>query len=80
MLEARYANHFRIGHNEYEFFLEFGQFHVSDPAVGHEGGSEDTETSIVRIVVGPVFARELLDTLQRAVGEYEAAHGRIARG
>lgn len=79
MLEARYANHFRVGHNEYEFFLDFGQFHVSESAGGHEDDGDDAEKSIVRIVVGPVFARALLDTLQRAVGEYEGAHGPIAR-
>jgi hypothetical protein len=77
MLEARYANHFKVGHNEYEFFLEFGQFHVSESSARDSGGED--ETSIGRIVVGPVFARALLETLQRAVEEYEDAHGPIAR-
>jgi hypothetical protein len=79
MLEARYANHFKVGHNEYEFFLEFGQFHVSESSDDRDSGGEDGETSIGRIVVGPVFARALLETLQRAVDEYEDAHGPIAR-
>jgi Protein of unknown function (DUF3467) len=73
MLEARYANHFRVGHNEYEFVFDFAQFHS-----GHATNSSDeTEMSIVRIVMGPPFARALLDTLLRAISEYEEAHGPI---
>jgi hypothetical protein len=76
MLEARYANHFRVGHNEYEFVFDFAQFNVDSVT----NGKEDIETCIVRIVMGPAFARALLDTLQSAVGEYEDAHGPINQG
>ena len=78
MLEARYANQFKVGYNEYEFFLDFAQFQSSEPVSGREG-ADDAETRIVRIVVGPVFARALLDTLLRSVGEYEDVHGPIGR-
>jgi hypothetical protein len=27
VIEARYANHFEVGHNEYEFIFDFDQFH-----------------------------------------------------
>ena len=43
-------------------------------------GRDVAETSIVRIVMGPPFARALLDTLVRAVGEYEDTHGPINQG
>ena len=76
MLEARYANHFKVGHNEYEFVFDFAQFHVDISA----NGKDVTETSIVRIVMAPPFARALLDTLLRAVGEYEQAYGPIGQG
>ena len=26
-LEGRYANYFKVGHNEFEFVMEFGQFY-----------------------------------------------------
>jgi Protein of unknown function (DUF3467) len=73
MLEARYANHFKVGHNEYEFVFDFAQFHFGAAT----NTSDETEMSIVRIVMGPPFARALLDTLLRAVSEYEQAHGPI---
>ena len=76
VLEARYVNHFQVGHNEYEFVFDFRQFHPRRP-----GDAPDAaEIRIVRIVMGPPFAKALLDTLQRAVAEYEHAHGSIERG
>ncbi len=75
LLEARYANHFQIGHNEFEFVFEFGQFH---PRGG--GEASDRAVQIVRIVMAPSFAHALLSTLQRAVGEYEQQHGPIDQG
>ncbi len=76
MPEARYANHFSVGHNEYEFVFDFAQFHFGIPA----DSGDALETSIVRIVMAPPFARALLETLLRAVGEYERSHGPINQG
>jgi len=73
MLEARYANHFRVGHNDYEFIFDFGQFHPGQVA----DADESPQVRIVRIVMGPPFAKALLETLQRAVSEYEHLHGPI---
>jgi Protein of unknown function (DUF3467) len=72
-VEARYANHFQVGHNEYEFIFDFKQFHPwqADPAC------DPTHVPIVRIVMGPPFAKALLATLQRAVADYEDVHGLI---
>ena len=72
--EARYANHFQIGHNEYEFIFDFSQFHAPEP---HEQGDVAGQVSIVRIVMGPPFGKALLNTLTRAVAAYEQQYGAI---
>ena len=74
MIEARYANHFQVGHNEYEFIFDFDQFHFERVGEPHDAAPQ---VRIVRIVMGPAFAKSLLDTLARAVAEYEQLHGRI---
>ena len=75
-VEARYANHFQVGHNEYEFIFDFKQFHPGQ--VNLTGDSP--QVPIVRIVMGPPFAKALLDTLHRAVADYEDLHGAITLG
>ena len=66
-LEARYANYFQVGHNAFEFLLDFGQF---------AEGSEEPQTT-VRIVTYPVYVKFLLTTLADAVAAYEQAYGAI---
>jgi hypothetical protein len=75
-VEARYANHFQVGHNEYEFIFDFTQFHPGQ--VNHT--ADTARIPIVRIVMAPPFAKALLDTLQRAVAGYENLHGTITQG
>jgi hypothetical protein len=75
-IEARYANHFQVGHNEYEFIFDFRQFHHGQ--INFAGGS--TQVPLVRIVMGPPFAKALLDTLRRSVAEYERSYGAIVQG
>ena len=75
-VEARYANHFEIGHNEYEFIFDFKQFHPGQ--VNQTGDS--AQVPIVRIVMGPLFAKAFFSTLQRAVADYEDLHGPMAQG
>jgi Protein of unknown function (DUF3467) len=72
-LEARYANHFQVGHNEYEFIFDFKQFHPGQV----DRGDDAAQVSIIRIVMGPPFAKALLDTLRRAVSAFEDVHGPI---
>jgi len=67
--DARYSNHFQIGHNEYEFVLDFGQL-FSDGR---------TERMHTRIVTTPWQARELLVVLSRSVAQYEESFGSIVR-
>ena len=66
-LEARYANYFEVGHNAFEFFLDFGQF---------AEGSDNAQIT-VRVVTYPVYVKFLLRTLAEAVHAYEEAHGAI---
>jgi hypothetical protein len=72
VLEARYSNHFEVGHNEFEFMFDFGQFHTRDG-----DNPVSAPVHIVRIVMAPPFALALLSTLQRAVNDHERIHGPI---
>ncbi len=67
-LEGRYVNYFEIGHNAFEFLLDFGQCFGEDP-----------EASLhTRIVTSPVYAKRLMGVLQQALCQYEASYGRLA--
>ena len=72
-LEARYANQFQVGHNEFEFVFDFAQYH----AHGGATAAASPQLPIVRIVMAPPFALALLNTLQQAVAEHEQLHGTI---
>jgi Protein of unknown function (DUF3467) len=65
-LEGRYANYFKVGHNAFEFVFEFGQLYQ---------GEEEPQMH-TRIVTSPVYARELLRTLQQAMDQYESEQSR----
>jgi hypothetical protein len=64
---ARYTNYFEVGHNPYEFLIDFGQF---QPEV--EGVILHT-----RIAVGPMHAKLLSQMLQSAVRKHESENGPI---
>jgi hypothetical protein len=68
-VEGRYANYFKVGHNAFEFVLEFAQSYSDPPE----------EKAHTRIVTSPVYAKELLAVLQQAIAEYERAFGPIPR-
>ena len=63
-----YANHFKIGHNAFEFLIDFGQYLPDD---------ERAELS-ARIVTTPAYAKALLEVLQEAIEQYEKRFGSIA--
>lgn len=71
-LRGRYANHFAIGHNPFEFVLDFGQHYPEtrfpDPA---------TARLHTRIIIVPVYARALLELLRDSVTRHEALFGPI---
>jgi hypothetical protein len=65
---ATYANYCEVGHNAFEFLLDFGQF---QPEV-------ETVHVHTRIVTGPVLAKLFARLLTDAIVRFEAAHGLIA--
>jgi hypothetical protein len=65
---AIYANYFEVGHNAFEFLIDFGQF---QPEAG-------TVRMHSRMVTGPVHAKLLAQLLTEAVTRFEAEHGEIA--
>jgi Protein of unknown function (DUF3467) len=68
-LEGRYANYFKVGHNAFEFVLDFGQFYP-------ESGQPRLHT---RIVTNPIYARALSNTILESLGRYEETFGCIPR-
>jgi hypothetical protein len=65
--EWHYANCIRVGHNAFEFLLDFGQLsEAGEPA-----------TSTMKIVINPQFAKALRETLDEAIREYEQTFGVI---
>jgi len=60
-LEGRYANYFKVGHNAFEFVLDFGQYYP-------ENKEEELYT---RIVTSSVYAKVLLRTLKELIECYE---------
>ena len=69
-LEGRYSNYFKVGHNAFEFVVDFGQFY-----------SESKEAHLhTRIITSPVYIKSLLETLRDSIEQYEQAFGAIQGG
>jgi hypothetical protein len=66
-LEGRYANYLSVGHNAFEFVLDFGQYYSE---------TEDAELYI-RIVTAPNYAKEFSKILQRSIRQFEENFGDI---
>jgi uncharacterized protein DUF3467 len=65
--EGRYANHFQVGHNAFEFLLDFGQLFADQrPEYFH-----------TRIVTSPRHAKELLTLLGGSIEQFERSFGLI---
>jgi Protein of unknown function (DUF3467) len=65
--ERLYANHLEVGHNAFEFFLDFG---TRSP----EGREAKFHTGIV---TSPGCAEAFFETVRKALQDYTEAHGRI---
>jgi hypothetical protein len=68
-IEGRYANHFSVGHNAFEFVLDFGQFYP-------DGGRARVHT---RIIISPSYAKAFVETVRASIKHYEDAFGPLAR-
>jgi hypothetical protein len=66
-LEGRYANYFKVGHNAFEFVLDFRLFYAE---------SQEAELC-TRIITPPIYAKTLLKTLRGAIEHYEQTFGVI---
>jgi len=62
--QGHYANLFQIGHNAFEFLIEFGQ---------NDGGIH------TRIYVSPQHARILSDLLQETLRQHERKFGKLTK-
>jgi hypothetical protein len=67
-IEGRYANHFSVGHNAFEFVLDFGQFYP-------DGGRARVHT---RIIISPSYAKAFVETVRASIEQYEGSFGPIA--
>lgn len=63
--QGHYANYFEVGHNAFEFVIDFGQFYPQT----HQ---DNVRTRIhTRIIATPVYAKALLKTLGESLEHYE---------
>ncbi len=67
-LEGQYANYFKVGHNAYEFVIDFGQYYPET----------DQAELYTRIITSPAYAKVLLETLQKSIKRYEKSFKAIA--
>ena len=65
--EGRYINCLQVGHNAFEFLMDFGQtYSDSDSHVYH-----------TRLVSTPIFAVRVARLLQESIEQYERTFGQI---
>jgi hypothetical protein len=62
-----YANFLIVGHNAFEFVLDFGQVYAGD----------STESTHTRIVTAPVYTKAMLRTLKTAIEQFESSYGAL---
>ena len=66
-LIGKYANHFAIGFNQYEFVLDFGQsYSENDPA-----------EPCLRVITTPAYAKAFVKALSESITHYEEEFGNI---
>jgi hypothetical protein len=68
-LGGRYANYFKVGHNAFEFLIDFGQFYP------------ETEKAQLhtRIITSPIYAKSLLEILRVSIDRHEQIFGAIPK-
>lgn len=67
VLDGSYANYFRVGHNAFEFVLDFGQCYPP--------GDDDRFHS--RVITTPAYAKAFSETLRDSIARYEEVFGTI---
>jgi len=66
--EGKYTNYLKVGHNAFEFLLDFGQFFVEQ---------QSRIQFHTRLVTTPGYMKEFLKIMNESVGQYESAFGVI---
>ena len=66
-LEGRYANYFKVGHNAFEFVIDFGQHYPEN----------DQAELYTRIITSPAYAKSLLEILRESIERYEKSYEAI---
>jgi hypothetical protein len=64
---ARYANYFEVGHNPFEFLIDFGQYQPESASV----------VLHTRLALGPTHAKMLAGILGGAIAQHEGDNGPI---
>ena len=68
-VEGRYANYFQVGHNAFEFLLDFGQLYAeSERARIH-----------TRIIINPAYMKSLVETLRESIERQAQIWEQVAR-
>jgi Protein of unknown function (DUF3467) len=68
-VEGKYANYFQVGHNAFEFVIDFGQLYPD----------RQQQHVHTRIVTSPPYVKELLKVLKDSVQQYEKQFGTTDR-
>jgi hypothetical protein len=68
--EGRYANYFKVGHNAFEFLLDFAQLSAERQGVRLH----------TRIITNPMSVKAFFETLQESINQYERTFGIIQGG
>ena len=66
-LEGRYANYFKVGHNAFEFVIDFGQYYFES----------ERAKLYTRVITNPCYAKSLFETLGESIERYEKTFGVI---
>jgi uncharacterized protein DUF3467 len=62
---GRYANVFQVGHNAFEFVIDFGQ----------QYGQDEEARFHTRIITNPAHVQPLIDTLSDSLAHYRRQYG-----
>jgi hypothetical protein len=69
-LDAKYSNYFMVGHNAFEFLLDFGNSYPENEKAHFH----------TRVITSPYCAKALLALFREAIDQYERTFGSIRSG
>ena len=66
-LDEKYSNYFVVGHNSFEFLIDFG----------HCSPEDENEHFHTRIITSPNCAKALFELFRESIDQYESTFGVI---